>query len=40
MVTTRISVKLKKRKKKHEALIAEEEEPTKKTKQDGRDFFY
>jgi hypothetical protein len=31
---------LKKRKKKHEALIAEEKEPTKKTKQDGRDFFY
>jgi hypothetical protein len=31
---------LKKRKKKHEASIAEEKEPTKKTKQDGRDFFY
>jgi hypothetical protein len=32
--------KLKKRKKKHEASIAKEKEPTKKTKQDGRDFFY
>jgi hypothetical protein len=32
--------KLKKRKKKHEASIAEEKEPTKKTKQDERDFFY
>jgi hypothetical protein len=31
---------LKKRKKKHEASIAEEKEPRKKTKQDGRDFFY
>jgi hypothetical protein len=31
---------LKKRKEKHEALIFEEKEPTKKTKQDGRDFFY
>jgi hypothetical protein len=31
---------LKKRKKKHKASIAEEKEPTKKTKQDGRDFFY
>jgi hypothetical protein len=31
---------LKKRKKKHEASIAEEKEPTKKTKKDGRDFFY
>jgi hypothetical protein len=31
---------LKKRKKKHEASIAEEKELTKKTKQDGRDFFY
>jgi hypothetical protein len=31
---------LKKRKKKHEASIVEEKEPTKKTKQDGRDFFY
>jgi hypothetical protein len=29
-----------KRKKKHEASIAEEKELTKKTKQDGRDFFY
>jgi hypothetical protein len=33
-------LELKKRKKKHEALIFEEKEPTKKTKQDGRDFFY
>jgi hypothetical protein len=32
--------KLKKRKEKHEASVAEEKEPTKKTKQDGRDFFY
>jgi hypothetical protein len=32
--------KLKKRKEKHEASIAEEKEPTKKTKQDGRDFFF
>jgi hypothetical protein len=31
---------LKKRKGKHEALVAEEKEPTKKTKQYGRDFFY
>jgi putative lipoic acid-binding regulatory protein len=31
---------LKKRKEKHEASIAEEKEPTKKTKQDGRDFFF
>ena len=32
---------LKKRKEKHEALIAaEEKELAKKTKQDGRDFFY
>jgi hypothetical protein len=31
---------LKKRKEKHEASVAEEKEPTKKTKQDGRDFFY
>jgi phage terminase small subunit len=31
---------LKKRKEKHEASIVEEKEPTKKTKQDGRDFFY
>ena len=30
----------KKRKGTHEASIAEEKEPTKKTKQDGRDFFY
>jgi hypothetical protein len=29
-----------KRKEKHEASIAEEKEPTKKTKQDGRDFFF
>jgi hypothetical protein len=32
--------KLKKRKRKHEASVSEEKEPTKKTKQDGRDFFY
>jgi hypothetical protein len=32
--------KLKKRKEKHEASIVEEKEPTKKTKQDGRDFFF
>jgi hypothetical protein len=32
--------KLKKMKEKHEALIFEEKEPTKKTKQDGRDFFF
>jgi hypothetical protein len=31
---------LKKRKEKHEALITEEKETTKKTKQDGRDFFF
>jgi hypothetical protein len=31
---------LKKRKEKHKASIAEEKEPTKKTKQDGRDFFF
>jgi hypothetical protein len=31
---------LKKRKEKHEASIAEEKEPTKKTKQDERDFFF
>jgi hypothetical protein len=31
---------LKKRKDKHEASIAEEKEPTKKTKQNGRDFFF
>jgi hypothetical protein len=31
---------LKKRKEKHEASIAEENGPTKKTKQDGRDFFF
>jgi hypothetical protein len=30
----------KKRKEKHEASIVEEKEPTKKTKQDGRDFFF
>jgi hypothetical protein len=33
-------LELKKRKEKHEASVAEEKEPTKKTKQDGRDFFY
>jgi hypothetical protein len=32
--------KLKKRTEKHESSIAEEKEPTKKTKQDGRDFFF
>jgi hypothetical protein len=32
--------KLKKRKEKHEASIFEEKEPTKKTKQDERDFFF
>jgi hypothetical protein len=32
--------KLKKRKEKHEASITKEKEPAKKTKQDGRDFFY
>jgi hypothetical protein len=32
--------KLKKRKEKHKASIAEENEPTKKTNQDGRDFFF
>jgi hypothetical protein len=31
---------IKKRKEKHEASIAEEKEPTQKTKQDGRDFFF
>jgi hypothetical protein len=31
---------LKKRKEKHEALIFEEKEPTKKTKQDGIEFFF
>jgi hypothetical protein len=31
---------LKKRKEKHEASIAEEKEPAKKTKKDGRDFFF
>jgi hypothetical protein len=31
---------LKKRKEKHEASIVEEKEPTKKTKEDGRDFFF
>jgi hypothetical protein len=31
---------LKKRKEKHEASIVEEKEPTKKTKQDERDFFF
>jgi hypothetical protein len=41
MVTTRFIVpKLKKRKEKHKASIAEEKESTKKTKQDGRDFFF
>jgi hypothetical protein len=33
-------LELKKRKEKHEASIAEEKEPTKKTKQDERDFFF
>jgi hypothetical protein len=33
-------LELKKRKDKHESLIAKEKEPTKKTKQDERDFFY
>jgi hypothetical protein len=33
-------LELKKRKEKQEASIAEEKEPTKKNKQDGRDFFY
>jgi hypothetical protein len=32
--------KLKKMKEKHEASISKEKEPTKKTKQDGRDFFF
>jgi hypothetical protein len=32
--------KLRKRKEKHEASVAEEKEPTKKTKQDERDFFF
>jgi hypothetical protein len=31
---------LRKRKEKHEASIVEEKEPTKKTKQDGKDFFF
>jgi hypothetical protein len=31
---------LKRRKEKHEASIVEEKEPTKKSKQDGRDFFF
>jgi hypothetical protein len=30
----------KKRKEKHEASVAEEKEPTKKTKQNERDFFF
>jgi hypothetical protein len=33
-------LELKKRKENHETLIVEEKEPTKKTKQDGRDFFF
>jgi hypothetical protein len=33
-------LEIKKRKKKHEASIAKEKEPTKNTKQDGRDLFY
>jgi hypothetical protein len=33
-------LELRKRKEKHEASIAEEKEPTKKTKQDERDFFF
>jgi hypothetical protein len=33
-------LELKKREEKHEASIAEEKEPTKKTKKDGRDFFF
>jgi hypothetical protein len=33
-------LELNKRKEKHEASIAEEKEPTKKTKQDGRHFFF
>jgi hypothetical protein len=33
-------LEIKKRKEKHEASIAEEKELGKKTKQDGRDFFY
>jgi hypothetical protein len=32
--------KMNKRKEKHEALVSEEKEPTKKTKQDERDFFF
>jgi hypothetical protein len=32
--------KLKKRNEKHEASVAKEKEPTKKTKQDKRDFFF
>jgi hypothetical protein len=31
---------IKKRKEKHATSVAEEKEPTKKTKQDGRDFFF
>ena len=31
---------LRKRKKTHEELVAEEKEPTKKTKQDEKDFFF
>jgi hypothetical protein len=33
-------LELRKRKEKHEASVAEEKEPTKKTKQDERDFFF
>jgi hypothetical protein len=33
-------LELNKRKEKHEASVVEEKEPTKKTKKDGRDFFY
>jgi hypothetical protein len=33
-------LELKKRKEKHEALVAEEKEPTKKTNKDERDFFF
>ena len=33
-------LELKKRKEKHEASIAKEKEPTKKTKKDGKDFFF
>ena len=38
--STENTPKLKKRKEKHEALVVEEKEPTKKTKQDERDFFF